>query len=97
MMEYHDTDIRLIGQDNLLSVLVGIKPKPLLFPSVVFLLKYSALLLANNIKKKKRKEQGKKYCAGEWGGRREMCCKFPPFRHLDLLKTIRVHVRKKKD
>lgn len=53
MMEYHNTDIRLIGQDNLLSVLVGIKSNPLLFPSLVFLLKYSTLLLSNRKTKKK--------------------------------------------
>lgn len=53
MMEYNNTDIRLIGQDNLLSVLVGIKSNPLLFPSLVFLLKYSTLLLSNRKTKKK--------------------------------------------
>lgn len=68
MTEYHNTDIRLIGQDNLLSVLVGIKskPKPLLFPSLVFLPKYSKLLLAN------RKIKNKIRCIMLVSGEEEM-------------------------
>lgn len=66
MTEYHNTDIRLIGQDNLLSVLVGIKPKPLLFPSLVFLPKYSKLLLAN------RKVKNKIRCIMLVSGEEEM-------------------------
>lgn len=64
-MEYHNTDIRLIGQDELLSVWVGIKPNPLLFPSLLFLLKYSTRLMAS------RKAKIKNYCADECGGRSE--------------------------
>lgn len=70
MTEYHNTDIRLIGQDNLLSVLVGIKSNPLLFPSFVFLPKYSTLLLSN----RKTKKKDKKHPAGDWGGRRVGKC-----------------------